>query len=47
MGKIQIPGGVANFCFCADGEIVAMNETRLWRVMLNGKVKGALLNAPM
>lgn len=44
LGKIRIPGGVANFCFCSNGEIVAMNETKLWRVRLDRSVVGALLN---
>lgn len=34
LGKILIPGGVANFCFCRPGEIMALNETRVWQVTL-------------
>lgn len=43
LGKIVIPGGVANFCFGCAGEIFALNENRLWRVQLNNNIKGALL----
>ncbi|KAL3483776.1 protein AkeP [Aspergillus germanicus] len=43
LGKILIPGGVANFCFAQPGEILALNENRLWRVRLAGRARGALL----
>ncbi|UDD57963.1 hypothetical protein AFCA_005435 [Aspergillus flavus] len=43
LGRILIDGGVANFCFGRRGEIIALNEHRLWRVRLGGDVKGALL----
>ncbi|KAF4973494.1 hypothetical protein FSARC_228 [Fusarium sarcochroum] len=43
LGKIVIPGGVANFCFGSDGQIFALNEYRLWRVQLSPNVRGALL----
>ncbi|KAL2847763.1 hypothetical protein BJY01DRAFT_212403 [Aspergillus pseudoustus] len=43
LGKIVIPGGVANFCFAQPGEILALNENRLWRVTLGRSTRGALL----
>jgi gluconolactonase len=43
LGKILIPGGVANFCFGPRGTIFALNEHRLWRVNLDKSVRGALL----
>jgi gluconolactonase len=43
LGKILIPGGVANFCFARPGEIIALNETRLWRVSLVPSCRGSLL----
>ncbi|KAK5048155.1 hypothetical protein LTR84_005825 [Exophiala bonariae] len=44
LGIIKIPGGVANFCFGENGNIYACNETRFWKIRLNGEVvKGALL----
>ncbi|VUC34884.1 unnamed protein product [Clonostachys rosea] len=43
LGKILIPGGIANFCFGHRGEIFALNENRLWRLQLDHHVNGALL----
>ncbi|KAK5211552.1 hypothetical protein LTR20_006090 [Exophiala xenobiotica] len=43
LGKILVPGGVANFCFGRPGEMFLLNETRLWRVRLSKSVRGALL----
>ncbi|KAL3455922.1 protein AkeP [Aspergillus heterothallicus] len=43
LGKILIPGGVANFCFALPREILALNEHRLWRVTLGRGTRGALL----
>lgn len=44
IGIIKLPGGVANFCFGEEGTIFACNETRFWKIQLNGGVvKGALL----
>ncbi|OAA69196.1 AkeP [Akanthomyces lecanii RCEF 1005] len=31
LGRFQIAGGVANFCFGRPGEIFALNERHLWR----------------
>ncbi len=43
VGKIQIEGGVANFCFGKSGEMWVFGETKLWRVKLADETKGALL----
>lgn len=43
LGKILVPGGVANFCFGRKGEMFILNEHRLWRAQLNQATKGALL----
>lgn len=46
LGVIQVPGGVANFCFGANGIMFLCNETRFWMVQLGGEgVKGALLGS--
>lgn len=43
LGKILVEGGVANFCFGANGELFLLNEHKLWRVQLSQHVKGNLL----
>ncbi|KAL2440825.1 hypothetical protein ABEF95_007391 [Exophiala dermatitidis] len=43
IGKILVPGGVANFCFGQRGEMFLLNERRLWRARLADSVSGALL----
>lgn len=44
LGVIAIEGGVANFCFGEGGVVYACNETRFWRVTLEGEgIRGALL----
>lgn len=43
IGKILVPGGVANFCFGRDGEMFLCAEQNLWRVQLAHSLKGALL----
>jgi gluconolactonase len=43
IGKIIIDGGVSNFCFCRPGEIMALNEHRLWKITMTGSCRGALL----
>ncbi|GAB7339890.1 hypothetical protein MBLNU457_6420t1 [Dothideomycetes sp. NU457] len=43
IGKIIIPGGVANFCFGRQGEIFLLNETRFWVARVASEVRGALL----
>lgn len=42
LGKIAIPGGVANLCFGEKGVIYLCNETRLWKVQLSDHVRGAV-----
>jgi gluconolactonase len=46
IGKILLPGknpGVANFCFTKPGEIVLLNETRMWVARVGQGTEGALL----
>lgn len=43
IGRIVIPGGVANFCFARKGELVLLNETKVWVVSVSREVEGALL----
>lgn len=43
LGRILVPGGVANFCFGRGGEVFILNEHRLWRAQLDTTVRGALL----
>jgi len=43
IGKIIIPGGVANFCFTRKGEMVLLNETRFFVVKIDHSRQGALL----
>ena len=43
IGKIQIEGGCANFCFGRNGEIWAFAEHKLFRVKLGDETRGALL----
>lgn len=44
IGRILVPGGVANFCFGKDGEMFLCAEQRLWRLQLARSTKGALLD---
>jgi len=44
IGKILVPGGVANFCFGRGGEIFLLNEERFWVAKVDDLVKGALLH---
>lgn len=41
IGKIAVPGGVANFCFGRPGELFLLNESRFWRAKMNDSVPGA------
>ncbi|EKG10594.1 Six-bladed beta-propeller TolB-like protein [Macrophomina phaseolina MS6] len=41
--KVLVDGGVSNFCFTEGGEVVLLNETRVWLLQLDSAVKGALL----
>ncbi|TVY25444.1 Gluconolactonase [Lachnellula hyalina] len=43
IGRMIVPGGVANFCFGKEGELFLCNEQKLWRVQLAETTKGALL----
>lgn len=44
IGKIKVPGGVANFCFGRNGEMFLLNESKFWVAKLSTKqVQGALL----
>lgn len=43
IGKIVIPGGIANFCFTRKGEMVLLNETRFFVVKIDHSRQGALL----
>jgi gluconolactonase len=43
IGRILVPGGVANFCFGRDGEMFLCAEKNLWRLQLARSTKGALL----
>lgn len=43
VGKIQVEGGCANFCFGRNGEMWLLNEHKLWRVKLGDDTRGALL----
>lgn len=41
IGKILVPGGIANFCFGRAGELFLLNETKFWRVSISTQVRGA------
>lgn len=43
IGRILVPGGVANFCFGREGEVFLCAEQKLWRLQLARSTKGALL----
>ncbi|KAK5108320.1 hypothetical protein LTR62_008416 [Meristemomyces frigidus] len=43
IGKIVVPGGVANFCFTKPGEIFMLNEERVWVARVGRGTEGALL----
>ena len=43
IGRILVPGGVANFCFGKDGELFLCNEQKLWRLQMARSTRGALL----
>lgn len=43
IGKILVPGGVANLCFGERNELFILNSTRLWRAVLENSTRGALL----
>ncbi|OAG11663.1 calcium-dependent phosphotriesterase [Paraphaeosphaeria sporulosa] len=43
LGKVRVPGGVANFCFGRSGELFLLNETKFWVLEFDRDVRGALL----
>ncbi|KAL1305534.1 hypothetical protein AAFC00_007144 [Neodothiora populina] len=43
LGKMIVPGGVANFCFARKGEILLLNEDKFWVAAISEDVRGALL----
>lgn len=43
LGKVLVPGGIANFCFGRSGELFLLNETKFWVLRVAPHVKGALL----
>lgn len=43
LGKILVPGGVANFCFTRPGELFMCNEKRVVVAHFSPKTQGALL----
>lgn len=43
IGRIIVPGGVANFCFGKEGEMFLCNEQKLWRLQMARSTRGALL----
>lgn len=43
LGKVIIPGGLANFCFGRRGELFLPNGKKFWVVKISTSVKGALL----
>ncbi|GAB7354579.1 hypothetical protein MBLNU459_g5027t1 [Dothideomycetes sp. NU459] len=43
LGKIIVPGGVANFCFGRSGELFLLNEDKFWVARIAKTTSGALL----
>lgn len=43
LGKILVPGGVANFCFGRRGEIFLLNEDKFWVAKVDQRTEGAIL----
>ena len=43
LGKILVPGGVANFCFGQAGEMFLLNEYKVFHATIGEQVRGALL----
>lgn len=44
LGKLIVPGGIANFCFGRPGELFLLNETKFWVAKMAPHVRGALLD---
>lgn len=43
IGKFMVPDGCANFVFTKKGEMILLNETKLWEVRISPDHEGALL----
>lgn len=43
LGKILVPGGVANFCFGRRGQLYLLNGKQLWKATISDTIYGALL----
>jgi gluconolactonase len=41
LGKVLIPGGLANFCFGKEGELFLLNGKKFWVLKVAHTVKGA------
>jgi gluconolactonase len=41
LGKVLIPGGLANFCFGKEGELFLLNGKMFWVLKVADTVKGA------
>jgi gluconolactonase len=41
LGKVLIPGGLANFCFGKEGELFLLNGKMFWVLRVTDTVKGA------
>ena len=44
LGKVLVPGGLANFSFGRKGELFLLNGKKLWTLKVADTVKGALVN---
>jgi gluconolactonase len=44
LGKVLVPGGLANFCFGKKGELFLLNGKKFWILKVADHVKGAALN---
>jgi len=44
LGKVLVPGGLANFSFGRKGELFLLNGKKLWILKVADTVKGALVN---
>jgi gluconolactonase len=44
LGKVLVPGGLANFSFGRKGELFLLNGKSLWVLKVSDTVKGALVD---
>lgn len=44
LGKVLVPGGLANFSFGRKGELFLLNGKKLWVLQVADTVKGAVLS---